>query len=103
MATRSRLRGHPIIWDNGRWIYEDDSAEVPANGGEIRPCVRCGSLFPLTESDTCLKVLPGVTNACCGHGIRSGAYVRFTNGIVLKEFIIDEEDITLGVKNESSI
>lgn len=92
MATRSYLRGHPLIWVDGRWIYEDDGAEIPANGGETRPCIKCGKLFPLTESDPCLGVLPGVNNACCGHGIRSDSYVRFTNGTVLKEFIIEFPD-----------
>jgi len=91
MTARSFLRGHPLIWIDDRWIYEDTHDEIPANGGKIRPCIKCGILFSLGEGehDPCLDILPGVDNACCGHGIRSEAYVRFTNGMVLKEFVIE--------------
>lgn len=80
MTAKSFFRGHKLIWVDGRWIYADNNTEIPENGGEIRPCVRCGAIFPLNEVDPCLGVLPGVDNACCGHGIQSQAYVRFTNG-----------------------
>jgi hypothetical protein len=91
MASKGYFRGHPLVWINNKRVYKDNGKEIPANGGEIRPCAKCGALFPLGEGevDPCLGVLPGVDNACCGHGIRSEAYVRFTNGVVLKEFIID--------------
>ena len=88
MTARGYFRGHPLIWINDRWVYEDSGAEIPVNGGEIRPCVKCRILSPLNEADPCLGVLPGVDTACCGHGVRSEAYVRFTNGIVLRKFII---------------
>lgn len=29
-------------------------------------------------------------NACCGHGIRKEAYIRFTNGVVVKGFDVIE-------------
>jgi hypothetical protein len=31
-------------------------------------------------------VLPGVINACCGHGDPSQAYVVFSNGVFLQGF-----------------
>ncbi len=91
MASRAYFRGHSLVWAIDRWVYEDDGAEIPVNNGEIRPCVKCGVIFPLGEGevDPCLGVLPGVDNACCGHGVRSEAYVRFTNGITFKEFVVD--------------
>lgn len=82
MTARGYFRGHPLVWVNDRWVYEDNGAEIPTNGGEIRPCVKCGILFPLDNVDLCLGVLPGVDNACCGHGIRSNAYVRFIDGVI---------------------
>lgn len=93
MAARSYFRGHAIIWKNNKWAYEDDGSDIPANGGEIRPCKKCGKLFPLGEGevDPCLGVLPGVDNACCGHGIRENSYIRFTNGVVIKGFEIYKE------------
>lgn len=90
MTVRGHHRGHSLIWVNSRWVYEDDGTEISANGGEVRSCIKCETLFTLGEGevDPCLGVLPGVDNACCGHGSRSQAYVRFTNGVILKEFII---------------
>ena len=90
--TRSYFRGHPIIWINNKWVYEDNKKSLPATGGEIRPCKRCGKIFTLGEGevDSCLGVLPGVDNACCGHGIKSQAYIRFTNGITIKGFTIEK-------------
>lgn len=88
MAAKGFLRGHPLIWVDEKWIYEDDHTDISANGGEIRPCVKCGELFSLDEGevDLCLGILPGVDNACCGHGIRSESYIRFESGLVIKDF-----------------
>jgi len=85
---RSKFRGHSIIWTGKKWVYEDDRSDIPTNGGKIRPCKKCGKLFPLGEGgvDPCLGVLPGVDNACCGHGDPMYAYIRFTNGVVIEGF-----------------
>lgn len=46
-------------------------------------CKRCG-LPPTAEGhDPCLGALPGVSNACCGHGWQRG-YIAFTNGVVIR-------------------
>ena len=97
MAAKSYFRGWPVVWvgnkDDGFWVYEDNGERLPATGGKIRPCKKCNKLFPLGEGevDLCLGILPGVDNACCGHGVRSESYVRFTNGIVLKDFIVEKQ------------
>jgi len=85
---RSELRGHKLIWAGTKWVYEDDGSDIPANGGEVRPCIKCGKLFTLGEGevDPCLGILPGVDNACCGHGTHSRSYIRFTNGVVIENF-----------------
>ena len=99
MTTKSEFRGHPIIWigdtETGYWVYEDTKERLPATGGDTRPCMKCGSHFTLGEGevDTCLGILPGVDNACCGHGNRELAYVRFTNGVVLKGFVVEALEI----------
>ena len=90
MAATSFLRGHPTIWIEGKWVYEDDHADIPANGGKVRPCVKCGNLVALEATEPCLGVLPGVSSACCGHGVREKSYVWFTTGVVLEGFIIKE-------------
>lgn len=59
-----------------------------------RSCGKCGK--KIARVDPCLGVLPGVESACCGHGIRKNAYIKFTNGVMIREFVLHEES------NESS-
>ncbi|KKN87491.1 hypothetical protein LCGC14_0259460 [marine sediment metagenome] len=96
MSARSYFRGHPIIRLFGRWVYEDNGASLPADGGDTRPCARCGQQTPLGEGevDPCLGALPGVDNACCGHGVPSEAYIRFTNGVVVRGFTVEYGEAT---------
>lgn len=50
------------------------------------PCPNCKKEFMDFKSgwvDPCLGILPGVENACCGHGVRQG-YVHFSNGKVIR-------------------
>lgn len=92
MTIRGYFRGNPVIYTNDQWVYEDTGEETPGYGGKTRPCAKCGKLSTLEEHDPCLGTLQGVNSACCGHGIHSEAYVRFTNGVVLRKFIIERID-----------
>lgn len=49
------------------------------------PCPACGAPGPDPETghDPCIKNLPGVEFACCGHGRQDG-YVMFDDGRVLR-------------------
>ncbi len=76
MTARGYLRGHPLVFVKGQWVYEDDGTAIPVTGQETRPCIKCGVLSE-DGVDPCLGVLAGVDNACCGHGIPSEAYVMF--------------------------
>lgn len=86
--TRSNFRGHPTIYlGDEKWIYEDTGE--PAGFRNVRPCKKCGKVFEgsnIGESDPCLQDLPGVDNACCGHGVPEDAYVRFISGVVIRGF-----------------
>ncbi len=117
MAAKSHFRGWPIVWVEhkekirklvlpngekvyaGYWAYENTGERLPATGGKVRPCKKCGKLFPLGEGevDPCLGVLPGVDNACCGHGIRESSYIRFTNGMAVEGFIEGKKETTCTV------
>lgn len=89
----SSFRGHPIIWVDEMWVYEDNKKPIPGWGGEVRPCLKCGSSkwSGDGEVDECLGTLPGVDNACCGHGNREEAYISFTNGVFIRGFMIEEK------------
>ncbi|MFI2810181.1 hypothetical protein [Microbulbifer sp. JSM ZJ756] len=79
MNTTSNWRGHPITWDytGERWIYADTSEPTLGNR---RPCGHCGKPDTPEGHDGCLGSLPGVMNACCGHGCKGLAYVQYPNG-----------------------
>lgn len=48
-------------------------------------CVKCGRGYePGEEPDPCLGTLPGVIEACCGHGNPNKAYAFFENGVLLR-------------------
>jgi hypothetical protein len=57
-----------------------------------RPCDQCGWKRTAEGHDPCISNLPGVLNACCGHGIEAG-YVQFENGVTLRGvFTIERTD-----------
>jgi hypothetical protein len=94
MTARESLRGHPIHWDEqgGCWRYTDNGAPT-AETWQERPCGHCGRQVTPEGHDPCLGTLPGVRNACCGHGVRDRAYIQFHNGVVVRGFdVIETED-----------
>ncbi len=88
---RSTSRGHPIIWDGKQWLYEDTRETLESD--PFRPCKKCGSLEDSNDGhvDECLGLLPGVKNACCGHGSREEAYIMFENNVMITGFILREK------------
>ncbi len=42
------------------------------------------------KADECLTMLPGVENACCGHGNRNDSYIMFKNGVLVRGFDVIE-------------
>lgn len=89
--AKDNFRGHPVTCSDGKtWVYDDDGNQAGFNG-KVRPCMKCGKLFEgsnVGDPDPCLGNLPGVDNACCGHGVREKSYIRFTNGTVITGFKI---------------
>ena len=91
IMAKSYFRGHPIIYVNNVWLYEDTKTRAGC-GGEERPCKKCFGKASEDSgngyADPCLGILPGVENACCGHGVRSRVYIRFTNGVEIRGFSV---------------
>lgn len=46
-------------------------------------CPKCGRKETSEGHDPCIANLPGVLNACCGHGNKEG-YIMFENGITIR-------------------
>ena len=78
------LMGNQIYSDdNGEtWYYTDTGEKIKEN--DKLTCPACSQSARNDEPDPCLGYLPGVDNACCGHGIRELAYISFENGIVIR-------------------
>jgi len=84
-APKSHWRGHEIYFDAdiGEWRYSADGLLVKEND---KPCGVCGRERTPEGHDPCLGELPGVVNACCGHGNPKEAYVQFKNGVEIRGF-----------------
>tara|TARA_R110002095_G_scaffold4257_1_gene11514 strand:- start:5104 stop:5421 length:318 start_codon:yes stop_codon:yes gene_type:complete len=80
MTATSKWRGHAICYnqDQGVWIYVDTGQ--PVEQWKNRPCGDCGLHNTPEGHDGCLGTLPGVRNACCGHGCVNEAFIQFDDG-----------------------
>lgn len=86
------LRGYPIYKDNDEvWRFCDTNDPTETTWFN-RPCGHCGMYGNSNDGlpDPCLGDLPGVTNACCGHGDSSQSYICFVGGLVISGFTITE-------------
>lgn len=99
----NQLRGHPIHTVAGVW-YFTDTGEPTADNWKERPCGHCGLPDTPEGHDGCLGTLPGVMNACCGHGRIDEAYVQFsTGGTRMKMHTAMEEIIQIAKKGSYPI
>ena len=64
MTATSHSRGHPVFWEDERWIYVDNKKSVDHN----RKCFKCGEPPTSEGYDSCLGFIEGAVSACCGHG-----------------------------------
>lgn len=71
-------RGHEIVAPDGIWLYAD--SRQPVRDNPQRACGHCDKPDTADGHDGCLGTLPGVVNACCGHGVTSEAYVQYPDG-----------------------
>jgi hypothetical protein len=72
--------GHAIRGGPRRYFYVDTGKMVKCPWE--RPCPKCGHYRTKDKHDPCIANLPGVRNACCGHGVEE-SYVQFENGMVI--------------------
>jgi len=81
----AHARGHPIqarvvvdkqsqdwVGTIGKWHFADTGEEFETGHIPERPCAHCGKMALPGGEDACLGHLPGVSAACCGHGVEDG-------------------------------
>ena len=78
MSARGYIFGHAVYYDDG-WRYADTHEPATTD----RPCPKCGECETADGHDPCIANLPGVTAACCGHGVHAG-YVLLTDGTCIE-------------------
>lgn len=85
------------VYTNDRgetWYYADTNQRVSKN--DWLTCPACSKRARLNDPDPCLGVLPGVKNACCGHGVYKNAYISFKNGVVIRGHLDIVENLKTG-------
>lgn len=70
------LRGHEIEQRGEEFVYVD-TEEPAADTWKDRDCGYCGLGWTREGHDGCLGELPGIMNACCGHGCVREAYIQY--------------------------
>ena len=95
MTARSTWRGHMIEVVDASWVYSDTGEPVAWD----RPCEHCNRPTTVEGHDACLGELPGVMNACCGHGTSEAAYVQLGDKSILRGNAAQE--FIQGLLNES--
>ena len=79
--VKSKYRGHEIEVRNETWVYCNNNISVESI--KNIPCGNCGQPITKEGHDACLGELPGLMNACCGHGNSEEAYVQFSDGHIV--------------------
>jgi hypothetical protein len=83
MGSKSKFRGYDIESIDGvEWLFCDNGKTVRKTWEE-RPCGHCLKETAKSGHDTCLGAIPGVINACCGHGNANEAYVQLAYGVAV--------------------
>jgi hypothetical protein len=54
----------------------------------VRRCNVCGADAAADRPDACFGMLPGVVEACCGHGDKRKAYIHFDSGLIIRGFTL---------------
>ena len=78
----SKFKGHDIICKDGAWLFKDTNELVSEKHKEVA-CGYCNANNTEDDHDGCIGRLPGVINACCGHGIENDSYIQFSDKFVI--------------------
>ena len=80
---KPQVRGCDIKEVDGAWHFCDTN-ELVSETWEDKVCGYCDKEPTKEGHDGCLGTLPGVMNACCGHGQKRLAYVQFLDRSVIR-------------------
>lgn len=85
-----------ITWNEKIKQWEYDDGDWCIDGKKKRVCDKCGKpcidINGVEDADFCLQGLTNcefISNACCGHGEDSNAYISLKDG---RRFVLDKMD-----------
>jgi len=81
MVATSYFKGNKIYYDLKEKLWKYSYTHEPIT--VIGECPRCKQHMKVGSPDSCIGLLPGVIQGCCGHGVKKG-YLMFNNGIILR-------------------
>ncbi len=85
MSATGKLRGRLTRWDNeGEEFRFVDTNESTVKTHKDRTCGYCNLPNREDEHDACIANLPGVMNACCGHGDADSAYIMYDSKKIVR-------------------
>jgi len=83
------LMGHGVYMADDMLIARNSRGQF-INIDKLK-CTKCKKKATKDGQDPCIANLPGVTDACCGHGRHEG-YIVFENGVKITGFFeVDNE------------
>ncbi len=95
----NKYRGHKIEEKNKGWVFSG-TRKLVRTMKNIK-CGYCNQSLTKDGHDNCLGKLPGLMNACCGHGDIDEMYIQFLDGVCIngKEAFIIIEKLKKSVVN----
>lgn len=82
--------GHQLNYIDDEWYLESTGELYTSEISKLLKCTKCNQLQTKDGHDNCIKNLPNVKFACCGHGIKNYAYICYNNGVD-KKFTTTED------------
>jgi hypothetical protein len=94
--TKNICKSNPNGYEDSADMQAIKNHSYPSK--HMKPCVKCGKLPTKEGHDACLGTLPGVIDACCGHGVKE-AYIIFENGVTIRGSLV-REFVQTNLKNK---
>ena len=83
MKHQNYIMGHEVYTSEDLLTHRNNRGQF-INPYKLK-CRKCGKVANKDGQDPCIANLPGVTDACCGHGRHEG-YIVFENGVKIIGF-----------------
>lgn len=83
-TMKTNVRGHWLRYDeiSENWYLEETDEKYIPEMENTLVCPKCDKKPAENGHDACMMNVPNVEFACCGHGIKNTAYLKYTDGTI---------------------